>query len=245
MHKAYKSFAKYYDLIFSSKNYFNEIDFIKTRIKKYKIDAKKILDVGCGTGSHLNLLINDFEYLYGIDINEEILNIARKKSKKINYSTGNMSDFNLSQKFDVILCMYSVFNYNLTKEKAYETLINFHQHLSKKGIVIIALYNPQNAESEMSIHAGKNNNIEVAKINQHYVDKSTKTEFSDFVLLIKDKGKFDFTVEKNHKYKIYSISEMTKMLLKTGFTNIKAFDQFSEKKATPTSGYPVFVAQKI
>ncbi|MEZ4689336.1 MAG: class I SAM-dependent methyltransferase [Ignavibacteria bacterium] len=43
---------KYYDLLYKSKNYKKETDYILKFIRKYKPDAKSILDLGCGTGRH-------------------------------------------------------------------------------------------------------------------------------------------------------------------------------------------------
>ena len=48
------NFDKYYDLIFLNKNYKKEVLYILKKIKKIKVS--KILDVGCGTGTHINLI---------------------------------------------------------------------------------------------------------------------------------------------------------------------------------------------
>jgi SAM-dependent methyltransferase len=242
MKKAYTSLAKYYDLIFQGKDYIAESKFIKGAIKKRKVYAKSILDIGCGTGSHLNLLIDDFEILSGIDLNSEIIKEAKKKSPKIYYQVAGMLDFKLSQKFDVIVCLYSVFNYNLTVKDAKNTLKNIKNHLNTRGLVIFALYSPRNIKKETSLHTGKNSNVEVVKINMHSVDPKTHIQVSDFVVLIKDKNGVDFCTEKGHKYRIYEIDEFTKMLRKVGFTNIDVFDGFSNKRASDETEYPVFVA---
>ena len=53
----YKELAKYYDLIYLSKDYKKESQQLMRIIKKYKkSEGKKLLDVACGTGGHLKFL---------------------------------------------------------------------------------------------------------------------------------------------------------------------------------------------
>ena len=48
------NFEKHYDLIFANKDYKKEVSYILRKAKP--INLKKILDVGCGTGTHSNLI---------------------------------------------------------------------------------------------------------------------------------------------------------------------------------------------
>ncbi len=244
MNKSYKSLAGYYDLIFQQKNYEKEADFIYQIKSRYKQDAAKILDVGCGTGEHLNLLKDKFEILQGVDLNKEIIKAAKKKSSKIKYAVAGMADFKFNQKFDIITCLYSVFNYNLTLEEADRTIKNFKEHLAAGGILIIALYKPMNTKKEISIHTGKKNNIEVAKINQFSIDNETNIETSDFIVLIKKNGKVDFSIENGHKMKIFQLEEFSELLRTNKFEDISVYDNFTDTYAVSESKYPVFVARK-
>ena len=75
----YKKLAKYYDLVYSWKDYKKEANKIRKLIKKYKkSEGKGLLDVACGTGGHLKFLKSNFSCT-GIDINDEMLKIAKKK----------------------------------------------------------------------------------------------------------------------------------------------------------------------
>ena len=70
----YSKLAKYYDEIYSNKDYDRESEFVKQVLNKY--NCKRILDVGCGTGNHLVRLVEYGFKCVGLDIHEEMLNIA-------------------------------------------------------------------------------------------------------------------------------------------------------------------------
>lgn len=245
MNLAYTSLAKYYDLIFSRKDYSQESEFIRNIVKTKAPHAKSILDVGCGTGEHLNILKDEFEILWGLDLNKEIIEIAKSKSNKIKYPIGGMKDFKLNLKFDVITCLYSVFNYNLEPSDAVATLKNFKNHLKPNGVVIIALYTPANTEKVISLHMGKNEDIEVAKINQYVVDPDTKIETTDFLVFLKtNDSKVDFMVENGHKFRIYSSEEFTTLSNNAGLSKNVYYDRFRLQTINEKTMYPVAVIQE-
>ena len=65
----------------------------------------KVLDAGCGTGYHLRAVRN----AQGIDISEEMVELARHTGKKVR--VGNVERMKFKDRgFDTVLCMYSVLN---------------------------------------------------------------------------------------------------------------------------------------
>jgi SAM-dependent methyltransferase len=133
----YKELAKYYDLIYSWKNYEEEVEKIKELIKQYKnSDGKSLLDVGCGTGKHLEYLIDDYSCV-GIDLNDEMVAVAKLNIKDAKFMQADMIEFDLKSEFDVILCMFSSIGYVKTYSNLTRTITNFSNHLKKGGVVII------------------------------------------------------------------------------------------------------------
>ena len=90
----YQKMAKYYDLFYQTKKYDEEINFIAQIIG----NRKKVLDVGCGTGIHMHLLEEKGYLVNGIDLNEEILKIAKTRVQGKLY-TKNLLDFKINQKY--------------------------------------------------------------------------------------------------------------------------------------------------
>ena len=133
----YKELAKYYDLIYSWKNYEEEVERIKELIKEYKkSEGKRLLDVGCGTGKHLEYLKNDYSCV-GMDLNDEMVAIAKQNIKEVKFMQADMIDFDLKSKFDIILCMFSSIGYVKTYSNLIRTIANFSNHLEQGGVIII------------------------------------------------------------------------------------------------------------
>jgi SAM-dependent methyltransferase len=245
MQRSYNDYAKYYDLIFQQKDYDKEVEFIKSIIQKNSISKDSILDVGCGTGTHLYLLKDEFKTLYGVDVSKKILDIARKKIPDANFQEGNMQDFKIHNKFDVITCLYSVFNYNLDKKSAIKTLKNFYKHLKSHGILIIALYNEKNTEKQTSLHIGEDEETKVAKINEFKYYPEEKILISNHFLIVKDKGKVDFDIEVEDKFRIFDFEEIEEIVKKSGFKEYLTYDNFTFKEAKEDeTKYPILVLEK-
>ncbi|MBU0648053.1 class I SAM-dependent methyltransferase, partial [Patescibacteria group bacterium] len=103
----YKEYAKFYDKIYSKKKYGIEVDFILSVINKYKIEGKDLLDMACGTGTHAKKLVDSGFRVTGVDVNPEMLKLAKKKTKKASFVKGTMQSYESKKKFDVITCLFT------------------------------------------------------------------------------------------------------------------------------------------
>ena len=125
----YRELAKYYDAIYARKNYEDEIAIINKMITKYKKSkGKDLLEVGCGTGHHIQYFRKRFSCT-GIDINQGMLTVAKKKFKDITFKEADMINFNLNRKFDIITCLFSSICYVKTYANLHKTINNFAKHM--------------------------------------------------------------------------------------------------------------------
>ena len=74
-----KEYSQIYDLLYKSKDYEGEVEYLNKLIKKnYKKKIKNILDIGCGTGKHASLLVDKGYHLHGVDMSPQMISIAKK-----------------------------------------------------------------------------------------------------------------------------------------------------------------------
>lgn len=68
-------------------------------------NRKTILDLGCGSGVHINLLEKKGYHADGLDLNDGMLDIAKNRVNR------NLLDYNINKTYDVIISMFAVFNH--------------------------------------------------------------------------------------------------------------------------------------
>ncbi len=217
----YDELAKFYDKIFN-KDYEKEVNFIVKIFKRYNV--KTILDVGCGTGEHIQRLENLGFKCDGLDISQKMIDIAKKKTKNARFYRADMKNFDLRKKYDAILCMFATFNYNISIHEAKRTLTNFKKHLTRKGLVLLDLHNVwKNGKKEI-----KNKNTEV--IMKWVFNKKTRIEKTNAVFKIGNK-----VIKDTHTFRIFSIRELKQLFTEVGFKKIIFYENYTLKKPTSRS----------
>lgn len=128
--------APWYDHLYSFKDYGAASAYVKRTIARYHPQANSFLDVACGTGRHLAELQQDYE-VEGLDLSADLLSIARERCPDVPLHLGNMIDFDLPRKFDVVACLFSSIAYVKTADSLRSTVRAMKDHLSPGGILLI------------------------------------------------------------------------------------------------------------
>lgn len=128
--------AKFYDALYHFKDYDAASKQLYALIQQYNPDAKTLLDVGCGTGKHIEYL-REYYQVEGLDLDENLLNIACERCPEVTFHQGNMVDFNLGYTFDVITCLFSAIAYVKTIEYLEQAIACMTRHLTPGGIMVV------------------------------------------------------------------------------------------------------------
>jgi SAM-dependent methyltransferase len=135
----YARSAAYYDALYRAqgKDYRAESARVDQIIKAHKRSpGTTLLDVGCGTGSHIEYLRDDYT-CEGLDVDRAMLGIASEKNPGIPMHAADMIGFNLVKKFDVIISLFSAVGYVPSVGLLNQTLATFARHLNPGGVVIV------------------------------------------------------------------------------------------------------------
>ncbi len=129
--------VRFYDAIYSWKDYKAESTKLQDLIQQHKqTDGSNLLDVACGTGGHIPYLSEHYT-IEGLDLDEEMLNIAQQQHPQVTFHHGNMMDFDLGKQYDVITCLFGSIGYLPNIKALNNTITNFKHHLKPGGVILM------------------------------------------------------------------------------------------------------------
>jgi SAM-dependent methyltransferase len=137
MTEFYARLAKYYDQMYSFIDYKGNARKLHNIIQRYKKSSgNRLLDVACGTGTHI-LYLKDKYRAMGLDLSPEMLDVAREKCIGIEFVQADMINMSLGREFDVITCLFGSIGYLTTLDDLAKTISAFSKHLVPGGVVIV------------------------------------------------------------------------------------------------------------
>jgi ubiquinone/menaquinone biosynthesis C-methylase UbiE len=128
--------AAFYDLLYGFLDYEEAVRRIDAILAREAPTAETLLDVGCGTGRHLELLRERYR-VEGLDINPVMLESARDRCPGVQLHEADMADFSLEQRFDVITCLFSAIAYVRTEERMRAATLAMRRHLNPGGVLLV------------------------------------------------------------------------------------------------------------
>lgn len=142
--------AKFYDAIYSFKDYESEARMV-IELTGDKVGGA-LLDIACGTGSHLKHLSASFK-CEGLDLDEGLLEIARSNLPNVPLHAGDMTCFDLGRKFDVVTCLFSSIGYVQTQDGLDRAFAQFAAHTAPGGMLLVEPWFSPEAWNPSHMHA--------------------------------------------------------------------------------------------
>ncbi|HJR45864.1 MAG TPA: class I SAM-dependent methyltransferase [Actinomycetota bacterium] len=140
--------ARFYDALYSWKDYRGEIEKLLAIIDRHVPKAGSLLDVACGTGKHLELLRDRFD-VEGVDLDPELLDIARARNRGLSLHLADMRELDLGRTFDVVMCLFSSIGYVGTKTGLERATAALAAHVAPGGVLLIEpWFSPQTFQPE-------------------------------------------------------------------------------------------------
>lgn len=128
--------AEVYDAVYSFKDYAAEADRLRALFADRVPQATSLLDVACGTGTHLEYLAFDFE-IEGLDLDEHLLAVAQARLPGVPLHLGDMTEFALGRRFDIVTCLFSSIGYVGTVEGLHAAIAAMANHLTPGGLLVV------------------------------------------------------------------------------------------------------------
>ena len=233
----YDLLAPFYDAINADINYSEWADFIeKILLKECKSRPELMLDLGCGTGKMTLELASRGYDMTGIDISPEMLDIAREQAENNGYDilwlSQDMREFELYGTVDAAVSCLDCINHLTKPSDVKKTFDLMHNYLIPDGIFVFDINGRAKFEN---IYADRSYVMEEEGgvcIWQNYYDK--KTKLCDFYITLFEEcsdGRYE-RYDEEQRERMYTLSEMKKMLCNSGFEFIGAYSDFDFNEAT-------------
>jgi SAM-dependent methyltransferase len=140
----FDNYAKYYDLFYDDKDYDQESRYIQSLMKQYAPKRQLILELGCGTGKHSQLLASSGYRVDGIDLSPGMIKAAvdgrrhlpPRIAARLDYVLGDVRHYRSDRQYDVALSLFHILSYQTTNQDLIDTLQTVTSQLKPGGIFI-------------------------------------------------------------------------------------------------------------
>lgn len=245
------NYSRYYNLLYSDKDYLAESCYIDGLIQKYSPGAKAILDLGCGTGRHDECLAGLGYRVHGVDGSADMLSVARKcaDGNQLQFSEADIRELHLEEKFDAVVSLFHVMSYQNSNEDLSRTFSVVSEHLASGGIFIFdCWYGPAVLTDRPTVRIKRleDEQIEVTRIAEPVLHPNENRVDVHYQLFIRDK-KSGEVAELNEVHNMrYLFSPEVEVLLESQGLHIQDSFEFMTGKAPGYDTWGVcFVARKI
>lgn len=231
--KFYTEVAHYYDEIFPVNQ--TQVTFFQKRLK---VPPKKILDLACGTGTLLSILCSRGYHGLGIDLNEEMIKIAKQKGNhNCEFCVSDMLTFK-EGKYDLISCIGNSLVHLIKIDDIRTFLTNCKDMLKDNGTLVIQIinYNRILKYNIKSLPIISNDAHDLTFIREYTYDKNNNLILFTTTLKVEE-------VTLTNSVKLYPLKseELVMLLAETGYHNIKLYGDFHETPYDPDTSYSLVV----
>jgi SAM-dependent methyltransferase len=139
--KLYNELAEYYYSIEKeNRNIDNDIRLVKSLIKD--INNPSLLDIGCGSGEHINILSKLNIDCTGIDSSSSMLQIAKIRFPDSGvFIRKDMRTFDFNERFDIVISLFGSFDYMTEDRDINAAFKNIWKSLKPRGIGLLEIWN--------------------------------------------------------------------------------------------------------
>jgi SAM-dependent methyltransferase len=154
------AYADAYDAFYAEKDYGGECDLLEDAFRRYgRGRTARILDLGCGTGTHAICLAARGYEVVGVDRSAGMVAQARRKAASLSprpsFYRGDIGDVEIEGVFDAALLMFAVLGYQTEDASVEAALRTAARHVRPDGLLLFDVwYGPAVARQRPGRRAG-------------------------------------------------------------------------------------------
>lgn len=211
----YAASARVYDILYDALfDAAAESKALHDLIQSRAPGADTLLDVACGTGRHLARLQRHYQ-VEGVDREAAMLREARLKLRGVRLSTGDLVDFSLPRRFDIVTCLFSSVAYVGTVPRLRRAVANLARHVRPGGLVIIDgwILPGDWVPGYVVVHQGQRDDLRVVRVSRS--GRRGRLSTMEWHFLVADRKRTDHLVE-HHELALFTRDEYLDAMSRAG-----------------------------
>jgi SAM-dependent methyltransferase len=213
--------ADLYDFIYSEfKDFSAEATQVAELLASTCPSAKRLLDVGCGTGRHAQVLTEEHGFeVDGLDIETAFLEIARQRCPGGRFFRGDMASFDLGKTYDAVLCLFSSIGYVRTQDRLTQTARTIRRHVAPGGVAIIEPWlTPETFKGgSVYLNSVDREDLKISRVSRSEV--RDRISWIEFQYLVAEPSQIRHLTEV-HELGLFTQEEMLEALRAGGFHEV-------------------------
>jgi SAM-dependent methyltransferase len=220
-----EDYLNIYRHIFTAERTEKEVTSVERRLE-LKIGAR-VLDLCCGPGRHSVLLAKHGYKVTGLDLSQSYLDLAQRSATDSNVTldtvSADMRDIPFDNYFDAAINMYSSFGYLESEGEDLKALESVSRSLKPQGQFLLDMLNREWAVAnyiQNDWHSGADGTLYVEHRALDLVSSRMRVHF----IIVGPNGERHDSI--GHDIRLYTLTEMTRLLERVGFGVVEAFGGF-------------------
>jgi len=188
MYSDFKTISTYYDALYvNEREYAPEAAKVKELLTRHGVPSPAdLLVLACGTGGHIPYFKDDYN-VSGLDLSEDMLDLARKKFPDIPFYLGNLIDFKLEACFDAVICLYGSIGFVKTVDNLRASMKRIAAHLRPNGVALITPWSTvEDFQDVIVVDAADQPDLKIARMEHVRLKEAKVVEVTFHHLLGKD-----------------------------------------------------------
>lgn len=256
----YTGFAKVYELFMDNIPYDEWAVYLTGLLNEYAVAPGSLLcELGCGTGSMTRRLAEAGYDMIGIDLSEEMLDVARydhpECESDILYLNQDMREFELYGTVAAVVSLCDSMNYLTSEEDLLKVFRLVNNYLDPGGYFIFDMKTEYHYETLMGNRTIVDNREECTLIWENFYDKEQM--LNQYDITIYSKAEFEEEeeeeetlpplyerMEESHVQRAYTVEKIKGLLEQAGLSFVAAYEAGTKNAPGPESDRIYFIAKE-
>lgn len=261
---AYTGFARLYETFMDNVPYEEWAEYLIGLLKEYGIEKGLIAELGCGTGTMTRLLAKAGYDMIGIDLSEEMLDIAKyehpEEESEILYLHQDMREFELFGTVAAVVSLCDSINYITSEEDLLKVFRLVNNYLDPNGYFIFDMNTIYKYETQLGDRIIAENRENCSLIWENYYDSEEQINQYDITIYSKvefeedSENDMEFEeenipplyerLEETHIQKAYSIDTIVSLLKKAGMEVVAVYGVGTKEAPKENTERVYFIARE-